>query len=169
MDKEYRFCYNGTKEMFINHCRYGSPEKKISDHHKGNFQIGNYIISTIDNKLKFGIERTGHSGGNWYIPEIVEYDNRIELVGNIQYIGSKIDKVQGYKAKNKVIDVLLHILVVPFVLIIWCIVKLVDFIKWLKGKISKKEQPVKPKTTEEKLYDLMINYLGCTEISNTSC
>ena len=52
MDKEYRFCYNGTKEMFINHCRYGSPEKKISDHHKGDFQIGNYIISTIDNKLK---------------------------------------------------------------------------------------------------------------------
>ena len=80
MDKEYRFCYNGTKEMFINHCRYGSPDKRISINPKGDFQIENYIISTIDNKLKFGIERTGHSGGNWYIPEIVEYDNRIELV-----------------------------------------------------------------------------------------
>ena len=44
MDKEYRFCYNGTKEMFINHCRYGSPDKKISDYPEGNFQIKNYII-----------------------------------------------------------------------------------------------------------------------------
>ena len=164
MDKEYRFCYNGTKEMFINHCRYGSPDKKISDYPKGNFQIKNYIISTIDNKLKFGIERSGHSGGNWYIPEIVEYDDRIELVGNIQYIGPKDNQDVRYKLEDKAIDCLLYILVAPFVLIFSCIVKLVDCFKWLIGKISKKTKQIKPKTTEDKLYDLMINHLGCTKI-----
>ena len=160
MDKEYRFCYKGTKEMFINHCRYGSPDKKISIYPKGNFQIENYIISTIDNKLKFGIERAGPSGGYWFIPDIWEFDDRIELVGMIQYIGPEDTRDSKTKAKYKAIEVLLAIIFSP----VFCLCKVIYFVEWIIGKIRKKPKPM---TREGKLYNLMINNLGCSSVEIT--
>ena len=157
MDKEYRFRYNGTKEMFINHCRYGSPDKKIGNNPKGDFQIENYIISTIDNEIGFGIDRAGHSGGYWFIPDVCEFDDKIELVGTIQYIGPKDTRDSKAKARDKVIEVLLTIIFLP----LFCLFKLFNFIEWIIGKIKKKPKPM---TREGKLIDLMVNHLGCTKV-----
>ena len=160
MDKEYRFCYNGTKEMFINHCRYGSPDKRISINPKGDFLIENYIISTIDNKIGFGIERAGHSGGYWFIPDIWEFDDRIELVGTIQYIGPEDTRDSKAKVRDKVIEVLFTIIFFP----LFCLIKLFSFIEWIIGKIRKKPKPM---TREGKLYKLMINHFGCSSVEIT--
>jgi len=156
MSKEYRFCYHGTKEMLFhqcNQCRY----------------VNEYIISTLGGKIEFGIERAGHSGGYWYTPNIIEYEDKIELVGTIQYIGPKSDQGYRSKLKDKIITVLLFIIIFPVVLLTYLIIKLIDFVKWLSAKISKKEKKMNPKTKEEKLYDLMINHLGCSNVENTSC
>ena len=156
MSKEYRFCYHGTKEMLFhqcNQCRY----------------VNEYIISTLGGKIEFGIERAGHSGGYWYTPDIIEYEDKIELVGTIQYIGPKSDQGYRSKLKDKIITVLLFIIFFPVALLTYLIIKLIDFVKWLSAKISKKEKKMNPKTKEEKLYDLMINHLGCSNVENTSC
>ena len=159
MSKEYRFCYHGTKEMLFhqcNQCRY----------------INEYIISTLGGKIEFGIERAGHSGGYWYTPNIIEYEDKIELVGTIQYIGPQSDQNSHSKLsklKDKIITVLLFIIFGPVALLTYLIIKLIDFVKWLSAKISKKEKKMNPKTKEEKLNDLMINHLGCSKVENTPC
>ena len=123
----------------------------------------------LDDEIRFGIERAGHSGGNWFISKFTEENDQIEFRGTIQYIGPKSD--QGYlsKLKDKIITVLLFIIFFPVVLLTYLIIKLIDFVKWLSAKISKKEKKMTPKTKEEKLYDLMINHLGCSNVENTSC
>ena len=156
MSEEYRFFYYGTKEMFFhqcNQCQY----------------INEYIIGTLDGEIKFGIERAGHSGGYWYTPTIIEYEDKIELVGTIQYIGPQSNQDNRSKLKDKIITALLFIISLPFVLLFYGIVKLIDFIKWLSAKISKKEKKITLKTKEEKLSDLMINHLGCSKVEKTSC
>ena len=157
MDKEYRFCYNGTKEMFINHCRYGSPDKRISNYPKGNFQNENYIISTTDNKVQFGIERAGHCGGYWFIPDILEFDDRIELVGIIQYFGPEDNRDSRTKRRDKIVVIVSTIILFPLI----CISKFIDFVGKISNKMTKEP---KPKTKEDKLFDLMINHLGCTKV-----
>ena len=105
MSKEYRFCYHGTKEMLFhqcNQCRY----------------VNEYIISTLGGKIEFGIERAGHSGGYWYTPNIIEYEDKIELVGKIQYIGPQSDIGYRSKLKDKIITVLLFIIFFPVVSVI---------------------------------------------------
>lgn len=83
----------------------------------------------------------------------------------MQYRGPKKEIAPNEKSGIKRImdkagDWLLYILVVPFVIVVYVIVKLVDFFKWLINEIRRR--PVaKPKTTEEKLFDLMETRLGC--------
>ena len=159
MSKEYRFCYHGTKEMLFHQCNQGRYVNYVNE----------YIISTLGGKIEFGIERAGHSDGYWYTPNIIEYEDKIELVGTIQYIGPKSDQGYRSKLKDKIITVLMDIIFFPVVLLTHLIIKLIDFVKWLSAKISKKEKKMKPKTKEEKLFDLMINQFGCSIVENTSC
>lgn len=144
MSEEYRFFYNGTKEMLLhqcNQCRY----------------INEYIISTLGGEIKFGIGRAGHCAGYWFIPTICESDNGIELVGTIQYIGPEDNRDSRAKRKDKIVKVVATIILFPLI----CISKFVDFVKKITNKTP--EEP-KPKTKEEKLFDLMINHFGCTEV-----
>ena len=147
MDKEYRFCYNGTKEIFNQLL-----QKTTS---------GDYIISTLDGKISFGIERAGHSGGYWFVPDIVEYDDRIELVGKIQYFGPENHRNGKTKRKYKIWEIVADIFLFPLI----CIFAIVYFIEKALNKTRKK---TKPMTRYEKLLDLMKNHLGCTEVKNTS-
>ena len=50
------------------------------------------------------------------------------------------------------------ILILPIVVII----RLYQMVEWVIRKLLKKEKQ-KSKTTEEKLFDLMINHLGCSK------
>ena len=147
MDKEYRFCYNGTKEIF-NQLLQKTNSK-------------DYIISTIDGKISFGIERAGHSGGYWFVPDIVEYDDRIELVGKIQYFGPENHRNGKTKRKDKILEIVATIFLFPLI----CIFAIVHFIAKALNKMRKK---TKPMTRYEKLLDLMKNHLGCAEVKNTS-
>ena len=146
MSKEYRFCYHGTKEMLFhqcNQCRY----------------VNEYIISTLGGKIEFGIERAGHSGGYWYTPNIIEYEDKIELVGTIQYIGpeNSTTRTKTQKILDKIGLFLLSILLFPVLAIFFVISK----IQWIIRKIRK--QP-NPKTTEDKLFDLMETRLNCQRV-----
>ena len=147
MDKEYRFCYNGTKEIFNQLLQKTNSE--------------DYIISTIDGKISFGIERAGHSGGYWFVPDIVEYDDRIELVGKIQYFGPEDHRNGKTKRKVKIWEIVDTIFLFPLI----CIFAIVYFIE---KALNKNEKKTKPMTRYEKLLDLMKNHLGCTEVKNTS-
>ena len=147
MDKEYRFCYNGTKEIFNQLL-----QKTTS---------GDYIISTIDGKISFGIERAGHSGGYWFVPDIVEYDDRIEMVGKIQYFGPEDHRNGKTKRKDKIREIVATIFLFPLI----CIFAIACFIAKVLNKMRKKPKPM---TRYEKLLDLMKNHLGCTEVKNTS-
>ena len=147
MDKEYRFCYNGTKEIFNQLLQKTNSE--------------DYIISTIDGKISFGIERAGHSGGYWFVPDIVEYDDRIELVGKIQYFGPEDHRNGKTKRKDKIWEIVATIFLFPLI----CIFAIVYFIE---KALNKNEKKTKPMTRYEKLLDLMKNHLGCTEVKNTS-
>ena len=150
MDKEYRFCYNGTKEIFNQLL-----QKTTS---------GDYIISTLDGKISFGIERAGHSGGYWFVPDIVEYDDRIEMVGKIQYFGPEDHRNGKTKRKVKIWEIVATIFIFPLI----CIFAIAYFIEKVLNKMRKKPKKPKPMTRYEKLLDLMKNHLGCTEVKNTS-
>ncbi len=163
MDKQYRFCYYGTREQFFNLVKYGSVDKKIHFSTKSDAdETKGYILSTTDDQIKFGIESLGHIGGNWYIPEIIEYNDRIELVGSIQFIGSKHALNVKSRFRDKAFIILFVLLFLPIILLTIVAFSLILIIHRLIDKIRGKKE-VK-KTTEERLYDLMVNCLGCVAI-----
>lgn len=153
MSKEYVFEYSGTKEDFIN-CLKRYPNHTYSSGMY--YYFSDYIVKIIDNEIHFGVERGGHSGGYWYIPQIIELSDRIEFYGTIQYIGPGNNRSLIKKIIDGIGDFLLVILLSPIILLF----KLYTLIKWIVGKICNNPKP-KEITTEERLFDLMENYLGC--------
>ena len=154
MAKEYVFEFHGTKKDLLNVI---SSNKSDTSYWGTKYvYLDDYIVKIIDGTIHFGVERGGHSGGYWYVPIMTELDNRILFCGKIRYIGPNDDRGLFAKTIDKVWECCLLILLIPFVVLF----KLYEFIEWLVRKICNRPKP-KLKTTEDRLFDLMENYLGC--------
>ncbi len=125
------------------------------------YYLDDYIIEVLDDEIRFGIERAGHSGGNWFISKFSEKNNEIEFRGTIQYIGpeNSSTRTKTQKIFDKIELILLCILLFPVFVIFFIISK----IEWLIRKMKK--QPTS-KTTEDKLLDLMEKRLNCQKVIN---
>lgn len=152
MTKEYTFQFLGTREDFLDILnQYPNNCGKF-------YYFDDYIVKIVDDQIHFGVERQGHSGGNWFIPAMTEFDDRIEFSGKIQYWPGEERNAIG-KAVDRVGNFLLVILLLPFILIF----KLYMLIEWCVRKI-RKQTKLKERTKEQKLYDLMEKYLNCKKI-----
>ena len=148
MSQEYVFEYPGTKQMFLDSLR------KYSYTNDDFFYFNDYIIKIVGDEVHFGIERAGHSGGFWFIPQIIEYENKIEFRGEIQYIGPVDNRKKFEKIKEGILTGLFTVLFLPFVLIVVLASMIYDKI------VNRKKDGIK--TKEDKLFNLLENYLGCT-------
>ncbi|MBO5938826.1 MAG: hypothetical protein J6Q82_04930 [Clostridia bacterium] len=151
MAKKYVFRYNGTMEKFLNQFNWSSAYFDDKARYK---YIDNYILKLLKNKISFGVERGGHSGGYWYVPKITEFDNYIEFEGKIKYVSLNDDNI-FIRICDKFGEGILFIILLPII----GIYKLYEFVRILLKKPIDKGQ-----STEDKLFDLMINYLGCTKV-----
>lgn len=163
MSKEYSFEFIGTKEDFISKLS-AFPNNEYID--SKFYYFDDYIVKIVDDRIHFGVERSGHSGGKWFIPTITEYDNKIEFNGTIQFISLKSSSTPTQKSPfrkclDKIGEYLLYIIVAPIALLAYLFVQVFTFIKWLKNKILRRPV-IRLKTTEDRLFDLMENKLGCT-------
>ncbi len=150
--KEYAFKFLGSKEAFLNHLH------RLTDNNTRRFfYFDNYIVDIKDEEISFGVERAGYSGGNWFVSKFEEENNQIEFRGTIQYIGPEDDRIKARKAFDNVLFVLFCILAFLVLLVLW----IATGISLIINKLRKKP---KPATTEEKLFDLMENYLGCQRV-----
>lgn len=155
MPKKYIFSFPGTKEDFLLSLK-ANPHNSCSG--EKYYYYDDFIVKIAGDKLYFGVERGGHSGGYWFIPTITEYDDRTDFCGTVQYIGPDHDENRS-RLKNVIDGIeffLLFVLLLPVLLLFWIYV----LIERIVRKLLKKPKP-KEKTTEEKLFDLMENYMGC--------
>ncbi len=154
MSKIYTFEFPGTKSDFFRtldtypHNTSYSGDKFYYFH--------DVIVKTTDGTLHIGVERGGHSGGYWFIPTITEHDDRLIFCGSIQYIGPEGVRNGFQKTLDRIGDFLLFILLLPLILLI----RLYLLMDWVVKKLSHTQKPVVP-TTEQRLFDLMENHLGC--------
>ncbi|MBE5889078.1 MAG: hypothetical protein E7283_09700 [Lachnospiraceae bacterium] len=156
MVKEYVFEFSGSKETFINKLNLLKPNNTYSS---GTcYYFDDYIVELVDDNIHFGIARAGHSGGYWFVPTITDLGDKIEFRGKIEYIGPEYDNNRSLikKAIDSIGEFLLFILMLPIVLVVWIYM----FFEWVVRKIIHRPRQ-KEKTNEEKLFDLMENYLGC--------
>lgn len=151
MPKEYVFEFQGTKENFLDMLN------QIPSYDGKLYYIDEYIVKLIGDEIHFGVERGGHSGGYWFVPTITETDNCVVFRGTVQYIGPNKNAKGVKKNLDKICGFLLLIMVLPVVLIFM----LYAMMKWCIRKL-RKQTNLKEKTTEDRLYDLMENYLSCT-------
>ena len=153
MAKEYIFKYADSKESFLT---------ILDSFHTNNsrfYYFDDYIIQVLDDEIQFGIERAGHSGGNWFISKFTEENDQIEFRGTIQYIGpeNSTTRTKTQKILDKIGLFFLSILLFPILAIFFVISK----IQWIIRKIRKIPNT---KTTEDKLFDLMENRLNCQRV-----
>ena len=133
MSKNYTFIFPGTKEEFFAVLnKYRESEE---------FRQDGCIIETDGTELLIGIERGGYTSGFWYIPTITETDGKTVFSGKI-----------SYSEKTTVVDILFT----PIALII----KLYFHILLLTEKLLG-HPPPKETTTEDRLFILMKDRLGC--------
>ena len=154
MAKEYVFQFDGTKTDFLNRISSNKPDNDYWGTRY--YYFDDYIVKIVSGVIHFGVERGGHSGGYWFIPIIAERDGQIELRGKIRYVGLNDDSGILAKAADKISECILLILLLPFILLY----KVYALIEWLVRKICNRPKP-KFKTTEDRLFDLMENHLGC--------
>lgn len=156
MAKEYAFEFHGTKEDILNII----TSNKFDTSYSGTryYYLNDYLIKIVDGEIHFGVERGGHSGGYWYVPQISEFENRIEFRGSIRYIGPEDDRSTIVKILDAIGLGLLFILLLPM----YIVAKLYALIEWIVRKICNRPK-VKETTTEDKLFDLMENHLGCVK------
>jgi len=132
--------------------------KQFHNNDNGFYYFDDYIVNITGDEIRFGVERGGHSGGFWFIPQIIEYENKIEFRGEIQFISSvnntSDNRSRIQKIKDNLLPYLLFIIVLPIVLPL-------VLINQLKEAIINRSKK-KPRKTEDKLHDLLENHLGCT-------
>lgn len=153
MEAKYVFKFSGTREAFFELLnQYPNNDRQF-------YYFNGYIVKIIDDKIHFGIERCGHSGGNWFLATITEFSDCIVFSGKIEYIGPKGERNTTGKAIDKVEEFLLFVFLLPIVFVF----KFYKLIEWCIRKIRKSPKP-REETTEDKLYDLMENYLKCVRL-----
>ena len=153
MSKKYIFKYIGSKESFLaTLCSFHTSDSRL-------YYFDDYIVEVLDEEIRFGIERAGHSGGNWFVSKFTEENNQIEFSGTIQYIGPEYydTRTKAQKILNKIELFFFSILLFPILAIFFVI----SIIQWIIRKIRKLPNT---KTTEDKLFDLMENRLNCQRI-----
>lgn len=151
MSKEYAFEFPGTKENFLEFLdQYPSNEHRF-------YYFNDYIVERNGDEIRFGVERCGHSGGNWFIPKIIEFDESVRFVGTVERIGSGNILDAKPKAIDKIEEFLLLVLLLPFILIVWICVAVARCVRKIRGC-------PKPITTEDRLYDLMEKHLKCKRV-----
>lgn len=154
MAKNYYFRFPGTEEDFLRLlCKY-------PNNHNSFYYFDDYIVRIENSEYKFGVSRGGHSGGYWYLPEISEKDGLLCFAGKIQYISPSSPEKGIKKVMNSIEEILLWIILLPLLLIIKCCFLIASLIKKWKGA-------PKEVTTEDKLIDLMVNHLHCSEVFRT--
>ena len=151
MAKKYVFRFEGTKKMFLDQFNWSNGYFDDKARYK---YIDDYILKLINDEIHFGVERGGHSGGYWYVPTIIEFDDHIEFEGKIKYVSSNDDNI-FIRICNKFWEGILFIILLPII----GVYKLYEFVRILLKKPIDKGQ-----STEDKLFDLMINHLGCTKV-----
>ncbi len=139
--------------MFLEHLN------KFPNNDKNFFYFDDYIIELSQNDIRFGIARSGHSGGFWFIPTMTETDDKIIFSGEIQHINSYSNEKGFKKIINKIDEYLLLVLLLPFFLII----KLYYFFSSIIKKILKHSKS-NEETLEDRLYNLMENHLNCIRL-----
>ncbi len=144
--KEYVFRFPGTKDAFLQKLNSLCPG---SGHTR---YLGDYLIEIHDDEIRLGIERAGHSGGNWYVSALEEVNGRLEFRGTVRYIGPEDDRNRLQKVLDKIFEIALIIL-------IWPIGVLVYAISLLLRKLRKLPPPL---SQEQKLLELM-HRLGCIQ------
>ncbi len=107
-----------------------------------------FLFSEEGGKYSFGIQRGGHSGGYWYVPEYCEIDGLLIIKGKIEYVGPKASKLE---------EIILVIFLFPLIVLAY----LIRGIIWLFKKILGKQTSLQPE--EIKLNTLMVEKLGCNE------
>ncbi|MBR0446660.1 MAG: hypothetical protein IIX23_05120 [Oscillospiraceae bacterium] len=122
------------------------------------YYFDDYIVKLVGDEIHFGVARGGHSGGYWFIPTITDLGDRLEFRGEIQYIGPN----HNSSTFQKTIDGIGEFVLFVFLLPIFLVIKIYTLMERLVRKICNRPKP-KEKTNEEKLYELMENYLGCIE------
>lgn len=147
---EYTFEFFGTKENFLNYLN------AMYNKYYSSYYFNDYIVELVGDEIRFGVARGGHSGGYWFIPTIIEFDNRIEFSGKIRYIGPEDDRSKVEKIIDWIGLFLVFVLTLPILLIM----ELYAIIEWIVRKICKRPK-AKTETIEEKLFDLMENHLKC--------
>ena len=154
MSKKYIFEFPGTREDLLNRLNRFNHSTSYS---RGTlYYLDDYIVELIGEEIRFGVARGSHSGGYWFVPTITDWGDRLEFYGKIRYIGPNENRGFFRKAIERVGDFLLLILLLPIVLII----RGYMFMEWLARKIFNRPKS-KEKTNEERLFDLMENFLGC--------
>ena len=156
MEKEYVFVFPGTKDEFV--------DSLMRFHHRDTYSgaqyiyFADYIVKFVGEEIHFGVARGGHSGGYWFVPAVTERDGGIEFRGAIRYIGPEGKNKGRFKEAMENIEMaLVFVLVLPILLLVW----LYLLGERLVRKIIKRPKP-KEKSNEERLFELMEHYLGCS-------
>ena len=146
MKKIYRYAYPSSKDRFLNDI----PES-IS------YYEDQFIVEKKGQSLWVGVERTGHSGGIWYIAEAEEAGGKTIISG--KFVADP-DENGVSQRKTKIGDVLFWILLFPLFLIRCFGIFLFSVYK----KFAKKR--FKTMTNEERLDHVMVDHLHCSKIEN---
>ena len=161
MAKEYVFAFSGTKEDFLNRLDQRANRPYRSYCKNPYYYFDDYLVEIEDDRIRFGVQKAGHSGGYWFVPTMTESNGITEFRGKIQSPESDDNRKPIIKAIDSIGIYLLLIIVLPIFLVFWLYVLLRKLIL----KICNRPVP-KEKTTEESLYDLMENYFGCVAIGD---
>lgn len=119
--------------------------------------LQSYLVRISGERLCFGIERCGHSGGYWFCPTVTETDGRLLLRGKLTS-GCTPSPNKWYIQMFEALDtVCMALLLAPFFLPVKLCRAIGNGIRRLRGLPPKREE-----TTEDRLCALMETLLGCT-------
>lgn len=155
MSKEYLFEFHGTRDDFLNRLTQFHHSSTCSG--STCYYFDDYIVKIVNGEIHFGVARGGHSGGYWFVPKITDTGDRLQFRGKIQYIGPDGHRSPMKKLIDRIGNILLFIFFLPIILMI----RLYMLIEHLVRKLIHRPK-TKEKTSEERLFDLMENYFGCT-------
>ena len=152
MKKTYKFVFPGTMETFLNHLNQFHHSTSLEGRRKY-YYLDHYMVEFADGSVRFGVEQGGHSGGYWFIPKITQLEDHIEFQGTIQYIRDSNHSSTIRKVIDAIDTCCLYVL-------LWPIALIVKLVQWIIRTISRQPKVQEP-TTEDRLFDLMENHLGC--------
>ncbi len=121
-------------------------------------------------ELQLGLERTGHSGGYWYVANVQEKEDGCSINGEIRHSDDYAQKKMKWWQTAIVCVVLFPLLV--FFMVIWLLSLGVNFVidlftKKRNNKVRYQIRSMFPPDREKTLREVMVE-IGCTERISTS-